>query len=367
VDPEITHVEVAALLKDGMTRRQVAAVLDWVDNVYGTLGTRTVGGPGYQIDYIRLRSAQQPTIGYDHHEKEWVYDNLKGMQQTVQAGNGLDKHAASGLYGNTKRVESECLACTRKLARATAKVAKAVYTKDPKVAGFLAKHAKRKSHTAKLLVKALAEIGPRMAAHMAAAEKSAGRSYGLYGFPEKTARLGLSACADVRHEAGKIAYGLHSRRAAQHGTYNAFFQAHSKQGKCPYSRELYASYPDAPGVLVASGKPPATTVLVERGGAQTTVADYFWVAEKVLKQPNMGRALRILLGRTVGLEKALGGRHPTISALRGALNALRTKKNKTTRALALATLADARKLFDWSKPRVASAARVTKPPGMGHH
>jgi hypothetical protein len=70
------------------------------------------------------------------------------------------------------------------------------------------------------------------------------KSYGLYGFGEKVAKLGLQACTDLRHEAGKIAHDLHHRRADRHAAINDFFANHSKQANCQFSRLLSASYPE---------------------------------------------------------------------------------------------------------------------------
>ena len=75
-------------------------------------------------------------------------------------------------------------------------------------------------------------------------DKEASQINGLYGFGEKVAKLGLQACTDLRHEAGKTAYDLHSRRAMHHAAINDFFSNHSRQARCMYSRLLAASYPE---------------------------------------------------------------------------------------------------------------------------
>jgi len=91
------------------------------------------------------------------------------------------------------------------------------------------------------------------------------RAYGLYGFGEKVAQLGLQACTELRHEAGKTAYDLHSRRTAHHAAINDFFSNHSKQAKCMYSRLLAASYPDLPKGKTAS-VPTSVQGWLEWGG-----------------------------------------------------------------------------------------------------
>jgi hypothetical protein len=85
-----------------------------------------------------------------------------------------------------------------------------------------------------------------------ASDKTA-RSYGLYGFSEKVAQLGLDACAAIRADAGRIAYNLHSRREAKHEQITAFLDTHCKTAQCNYSRLLAASYPDS-SVKAASSK-----------------------------------------------------------------------------------------------------------------
>ena len=85
--------------------------------------------------------------------------------------------------------------------------------------------------------------------------KTAARTYGLYGFGEKVAKLGLQACTDLRHEAGKVAHDLHTRRAAHHAAINDFFGQHSKTAKCMYSKLLSASYPELKEAKTASSIP----------------------------------------------------------------------------------------------------------------
>jgi len=70
------------------------------------------------------------------------------------------------------------------------------------------------------------------------------RAYGLYGFGEKVAKLGLQACSDLRHEAGKLAHDMHSRRMNHHAAITDFFSQHGKTAGCMYSRLLSASYPE---------------------------------------------------------------------------------------------------------------------------
>lgn len=87
------------------------------------------------------------------------------------------------------------------------------------------------------------------------AGKTAARTYGLYGYSEKVAKLGLQACADLRHEAGKVAHDLHTRRTAHYAAINDFFANHSKTAKCMYSKLLSASYPELKEAKTASSIP----------------------------------------------------------------------------------------------------------------
>lgn len=93
------------------------------------------------------------------------------------------------------------------------------------------------------LVFALADPStPRWPSRMASDKEA--RTYGLYGYSDKVANLGLAACADIRAAAGRIAYGLHSRRESKHAKITAFLDQHCKTAECKYSRLLAASYPE---------------------------------------------------------------------------------------------------------------------------
>jgi hypothetical protein len=173
----------------------------------------------------------------------------------------LTKTAAmepTGLYGYTRAIQSSCEASIRKMARAASRIAKEAYKKDESVAPFLAAHAKRSnSLPARILVEAMREIGPKIASDMRLAElkvaslpadkltKEAARKFGLYGYPAKTASLGLQSCMALREHAGAVVADLHGRKADAHEHITGFFKAHAKEAKCMYSKMLCASYPDA--------------------------------------------------------------------------------------------------------------------------
>jgi len=172
-------------------------------------------------------------------------------------GQTLGKKAArapSGLYGYPKSIQASCEASVRKLRKAALKIVKAAYQKDAKVADFLEVHAKRnKSVPAKVLLATLNEARPVFGKFGVEGGKTAARGrYGLYGYPARTASLGVQACAQFREAAGHIASDLHRRKAAKYERITGFLQSHWKQGKCGYSRLLHASYPDA-SMRLASG------------------------------------------------------------------------------------------------------------------
>lgn len=154
------------------------------------------------------------------------------------------REAAGGLYGYTKRTQRDVEATVRKAQKYARKIAAEVYSKDPRIANFMNLHSRRaKSSSAKLLVAAMKELGPKFASRKAKTERLAG---GLYGMPTKTARLGLQACADLRAYVGELAFGLHMRRQARYAKITGFMQEHAKTARCGYTRMLLGCYPDAP-------------------------------------------------------------------------------------------------------------------------
>jgi len=152
--------------------------------------------------------------------------------------------AASGLYGYPKQVQNDVEGTVRKARKQALKIAQEIYSKDARIARFLELHAKRaNSTTAKLLVEAMKQLGPKFA-RKAKSERLAG---GLYGLPTKTARLGLSACSDLRAYVGEIAFGLHMRRQARYENLTGFMQEHSKKARCAYTKMILGCYPEVDG------------------------------------------------------------------------------------------------------------------------
>ena len=204
----------------------------------------------------------------------WIVDVPGGNRTVVTASNIVGrsnhKYAAVGLYGFNRGVQSSCESSIRKMSRAAAKIAKEAYRKDEDVAPFLAAHAKRGgSLPAKILVEAMKELGPKVASVIKTAEdksklipaerltKEAARKFGLYGYNQKTASTGLTACMAVREMAGQVTSDLHGRKASDHAHITGFLSNHAKEARCMYSRILSASYPD-PDRKTASVKAPET-------------------------------------------------------------------------------------------------------------
>lgn len=73
------------------------------------------------------------------------------------------KTAAGGLYGYTKGTQRDVEATVRKATKYATKLAKSLYAKDERSVDFLKTHAKRGSKTAKLILAAMANVGPRLA------------------------------------------------------------------------------------------------------------------------------------------------------------------------------------------------------------
>lgn len=169
-----------------------------------------------------------------------------------------ERTAAGGLYGFTKGVQKDCESAIRKVSKSAARIAKHLWEKDEGTCAFLNTHAKRsKSITAKVLLTAMKELGPKVATfhqlrratyytkRYQPNEKMAGKSgYGLYGFKSKTANLGLSGCSELKTVVGEVTADLHSRRTAKRENIVGFLNEHKKVGKCVYSRLMLSAYPD---------------------------------------------------------------------------------------------------------------------------
>lgn len=77
------------------------------------------------------------------------------------------------------------------------------------------------------------------------ASLKAARTYGMYGYLQRTANHGMSACVRLREEAGIIAADLHQRKSDLYEKITGFLGAHSKTGRDNSARLLLSVYPDA--------------------------------------------------------------------------------------------------------------------------
>lgn len=202
-------------------------------------------------------------------------DALK-LKRLIQQEKSRSRRAAGGPYGFTKKLAQDCESAASRVRKAAASIAKAAYAKDARVVDFLQAHAERASNlSAKVLVQALGEMGPKLSSDKNArlqelreangtAEKTASNAgenkeakYGLYGYRSKTSKLGLAACSDLRHETGTIASDLHRRRHDKHATISEYMSAHCKEAGCNHTRLLLDSYPAA-NMKFAMEPPPKT-------------------------------------------------------------------------------------------------------------
>jgi len=156
---------------------------------------------------------------------------------------------ASGLYGFPKKLQADCEAAARRIGKQASSLARTAYARNARTADFLATHSKRgKSLPAKVLVAALQEMAPKVATDpekTARLQEFREAKHALYGYPTKVSSLGLRACSDLRQEAGRIASGLHRRRATSHGRISEYLKTHCKEAGCHHSQLLLDSYPDA--------------------------------------------------------------------------------------------------------------------------
>ena len=161
-----------------------------------------------------------------------------------------------GLYGYPKAIQSSCEGATRRLVRKAATVVIKAAKRDRHVLAFLETHAGRGgSMTARMLLAAYRDSMPRLPAMPQLPTsrygseidlvKEAGRArLGLYGYPAKTAKLGLTSCTLVREAAGVIAAEMHRRRADMYVKITGFLGEHGKTGGDVASDLILRSYPE---------------------------------------------------------------------------------------------------------------------------
>jgi len=174
-------------------------------------------------------------------------DRMKQATIEKQARRG------TGLYGYPKPIVSSCESLVKKLNRKAAGLMHKAIKKDKDIVSFLETHARRgQSSAARTLLAAYKNSMPQtdfddedFEFSMMASDKEAGMIYGMYGFPRKTARMGLSACTTLREAAGTFSASLHRRKAEYHERITGFFGEHSKTGHCYASSLLLSCYPES--------------------------------------------------------------------------------------------------------------------------
>ena len=210
---------------------------------------------GLTEEDFHYRAYLRAIISDDSATAKHLVSKFKGAEKARdelidEAGKGKTAAVlAGGKYGFTKGTESACTAGVNKLQKAAKHIANALYAKDEGSVGFLQKHAARAgSKTASMLLKAMESIGPAAALK---AGKTAGKSgNGLYGFSEKTAKLGLDACSALHHEAGVIAADLFARKGADPVKVAGYLTANAKKGKCAFSDLLSEVAPDVNAMVI---------------------------------------------------------------------------------------------------------------------
>lgn len=176
---------------------------------------------------------------------------LEGRLERVAAEK--EARRGAGLYGYPKAIQSSCETATRRLIRKAAGIIVKAAKKDRHVLAFLETHAGRGDSTAaRVLIAAYRDSMPQLpprpptpAYSEADLVKMAGRArLGMYGYPAKTAKLGLTSCTLVREAAGVIAADLHRRRADLYVKITGFLGEHGKTGGCGASSLILRSYPE---------------------------------------------------------------------------------------------------------------------------
>jgi len=205
---------------------------------------------GEMIQYeLKTASLTQPL----RTRRDYGEEDVKRKRLTEVAREKQAARSPSGMYGYTRRVQSDCETAVRKLNRLAQKISKKAMRKDHKVVDFLQTHSKRsKSSTARILIAAIKDSLPKFASEelpettiVANLEEKQAARYGMYGFRERTIKVGLEACTEIRKAAGKIASDLHQRRSDRYDRITGFFKEHNKTTKCSSTGLILSCYPDS--------------------------------------------------------------------------------------------------------------------------
>lgn len=180
---------------------------------------------------------------------------------TLLGGQTREARAGLGMYGYAKTIQATCDSAVRRLNRKATALVKSAAKRDEAVLSFLAMHSQRGPSTAaRTLLAAYQAAMPKFAMlELSTLAKSAAKTkLGMYGFPAKTAKLGLLTCTMLRETAGVLAADLHVRRAALHQKITGYFGEHEKTAGCGASRLILSCYPEPTFRFRRASEPPSS-------------------------------------------------------------------------------------------------------------
>jgi hypothetical protein len=187
------------------------------------------------IQHTKMASMDRKRITWDTDEfrTKWGMTLQETLERRKQAA------IPSGLYGYTKAIQASCESATRKLNKQATSLIKKAVQRDARILDFLGTHSKRaKSLTARILLASYTDSIPKVAVSKGATY------YGMYGFPVKTANLGVLTCSQLREAAGIVAANLHQKQAALYPKITGFLGEHGKTARCGVSKLILSVYPD---------------------------------------------------------------------------------------------------------------------------
>lgn len=214
----------------------------------------------------KKRSRKASEEGVERVRKQAALDSLWGdtlQDRMKQASVEKKARRGSGLYGYPKPIQRSCESAVKRINKRAAALMHKAVKKDRNVVAFLETHATRgQSSAARVLLAAYKasmpqttwEDAPREKEEsaefdfgmiMASIDKEAAKPrWGMYGYPRKTASLGLGACTSIREAAGYAAADLHRRKQAYYKRVTGFLGEHSKVGRSHAAGLILMCYPD---------------------------------------------------------------------------------------------------------------------------
>ena len=196
--------------------------------------------------YNRRRMTATPDV-----DRVWG-ETLEGRME--KAAGDREARRSSGLYGYPRAIQNACETAAKRLTRRAASVIVKAAKRDRHVLAFLETHAERSdSASAMVMIAAyrgsMPQLPPRKPTPSSSPTETdlvrmaAQGRLGMYGYPVKTAKLGLKICALVREAAGVIASDLHRRKAALYTNITGFLGEHGKTAGSAASNLILHSYP----------------------------------------------------------------------------------------------------------------------------